>query len=62
MGDTVRSYLEGFDAKTVLVVEMRFNHDMSYEDIGDRLGMNWETVKRIIDTALSQLREELGEP
>lgn len=62
MGDTVRSYLEGFDAKTVLVVEMRFNHDMSYEDIGDRLGMNWETVKRIIDAALSQLREELGEP
>jgi len=59
-GDTVRSYLEGFDARTVIVMELRFNHDLSFRDIGTRVGMDPATVRQLILDTLEQLRESMG--
>lgn len=58
-GASVMEYLEGFDARTVLVMEMRFAEGLSIDTIAERLGLSNRATGQIIRRTLDTLRETL---
>jgi RNA polymerase sigma-70 factor (ECF subfamily) len=43
------------------VIDLRFFHDMSYEEIATRMGRSNAAVRKIAERALKKLRDDLGE-
>lgn len=52
---TVNYMLESLDEKSQTVLRMRFQQDMAYGTIGEKLGLSIETVRRIITKSLYDL-------
>lgn len=56
---SIEDYLDGLDRWVARIIRMRFNDDLSYEEIGERMRMDQTDVKTTIEQALAQIKRGL---
>jgi RNA polymerase sigma-B factor len=60
--DAIRRAARVLSERDRLVLELRFSDDMTQSQIAERIGVSQMQVSRILRSAISKLREELGAP
>ncbi len=58
----LRPLVEGLSHRDRQVLELRFVHEMTQREVGDRIGVTQMQVSRILTRILNQLREQLSTP
>jgi RNA polymerase sigma-B factor len=59
-GIVVRTALRRLPVRDQKLVELRFTHDLTQSEIGERLGLSPMQVSRLLRRVLAELREQLG--